>query len=144
MARVVKPHERKSLIAGQSRKGIRELDHKSGLVFSLRHFDPRQGQDFGDWEANQLLAQMLERLRDNCRKQNYSECFDDKFKVYGAIPAKSEFIHPPHVPPDADWASMHVQGLPCVIGHMFQNIFYIVFLDKEHKFWPTNIQQRGK
>jgi hypothetical protein len=40
--------------------------------------------------------------------------------------------------------SMHIKGLPCVAGHMVQNVFYVVFLDKHHKFFPSDIQERGK
>jgi len=37
---------------------------------------------------------------------------------------------------------MHIDGLPCIAGHMVKNVFYLVFLDKEHKFFPTDIQER--
>jgi hypothetical protein len=47
---------------------------------------------------------------------------------------------PRHVPEDAVWASMHVQGKECVAGHIVGNVFYVVFLDKEHDFFPTELK----
>jgi hypothetical protein len=132
----IKPHQRKSLIAGQSQKLVEEIDHEKRLVFSFKDYDPRQGQTFEDWQNEGLLAEALARFQFHCQSR-LTDCFGDSFKRYGRIPAKSDFKHPSHVPPDADWASMHIKGLPCVIGHLFQNIFYVVFLDKDHRFWPT-------
>jgi hypothetical protein len=60
-----------------------------------------------------------------------------RFKRYKSFPPDSEFRHPRHVPADADWYVMHIEGLPCIAGHMVKNVFYLVFLDKNHKFWPT-------
>jgi hypothetical protein len=136
-----KPHDRRSLISGQSRKLVGDLDHDSSLVLSLKHFDSSQGQGFAEWEDEQLLAKMLHCFQNHCRHERYNECFGTTFKRYGEkMSPDSQFKHPAHVPPDADWASMHVQGQPCVIGHMFKNIFYVVFLDKEHAFWPSNLR----
>ena len=55
-----------------------------------------------------------------------------------SFPPESEFYHPKHIAPDIDWASMHIKGKPCVIGYFEDNIFHIVFLDKEHEFWITH------
>jgi hypothetical protein len=52
---------------------------------------------------------------------------------------KTPFLEAPNLmlPLDAIGASMHIKGLPCVIGHMHHHVFYVVFLDKDHKFWPS-------
>src|SRR3954453_9724796 len=134
---VLKPHNKPSLIAGLARKKKDQIDHTRGLVLSFKHFDLRQGQSFSDWEKENLLAEMLGTFHGYCQREDYTHCQDDGFKVYGPFPPRSEFAHPTHVPPDADWASMHIKGKQCVAGHVFKNIFYVVFLDKEHKFWPT-------
>ena len=39
---------------------------------------------------------------------------------------------------------MHIQGKECVIGHVIGQVFYLVFLDCDHKFWPTDLQERNK
>jgi hypothetical protein len=107
------------------------------LCLSFAVFDPTQGQTFEHWSENGLLLKAMHRWREQCRK-SIKECLQEKrFSLYGRFPAMSEFKHPHHIPPDAEWASMHLQGEPCVIGHVIGNVFYVVFFDEEHKFWPV-------
>lgn len=138
----VKPHHKKSLLDNKSQLRTPESTD-SGLLFSFKHFDPRQGQSLHEWQASGLLADALQRFHEHCKTEPFTSCFSDRFKIYGEIPKNSEFSHPDHVPPDASWASMHIKGKPCVVGHLIHNVFYIVFLDSEHKFWPIDIQERG-
>ncbi len=35
---------------------------------------------------------------------------------------------------------MHIQNKECVIGHTLRNVFYVVFLDKEHGFYPSELK----
>jgi hypothetical protein len=109
------------------------------FCLNFKYFDPGQGETFSQWEEAKLLAKTAERWREHSRKK-LEHCLDTRFKRYGAFPAKSEFTHPKGVPPDAVWASMHVQGQECVIGHIHYNVFYVVFLDRHHKFWPTELK----
>lgn len=136
-----KPHERQSLIVGQAQKKLKDVDHEHGLVFSFKHLDRNQGQSFEDWEANGLLSDMLNTFMGFCQRDNHLQCRGKSFTVYGAFPSKSEFTHPPHVPEDAQWARIHIKGKPCIGGHVFRNIFYVVFLDRYHQFWKTDLQE---
>ena len=63
-------------------------------------------------------------------------CFSDSFKTYKSFPPHSQYKAPSNVKPDAKWASMHIQGKQCFGGHLEDNVFHIVFLDEDHKFWP--------
>lgn len=60
-------------------------------------------------------------------------------KIYGAnIPPKSKFFLPNHLPEDTEWASIRIQGKERIIGFVERGfIFQIVFLDKEHLFFPS-------
>jgi hypothetical protein len=129
----------KGLLSGQANKA--GIDPTATLALCLKHFDPNQTQKFEDWEAEKLLSKMLKKIQgySGC---HYLQCFNPKFKQYKSFPPTSEFKHPAHVPQDADWYVMHIEGLPCIAGHMVKNLFYLVFLDKDHKFWPSNIQNR--
>jgi hypothetical protein len=129
-----------SLLAGQGQARIADLETSKSLVFSFKHFDPRQGECWEDWQNEKLLARMCERFREHCLTEPFTKCFGERFKQYGPLPTNSRFRHPPHVPQDAVWTSMHIKGEPCVIGHMIRNVFYIVFLDKEHVFYPTTLK----
>lgn len=106
------------------------------FCLNFKNFDASQGQTFGDWEKAGLLSLALERWREHC-KQSLQQCKGSKFKVYGSFPPNTAFKHPKHVPPDAQWASMHIQGKECVAGHVIGDVFYVVFLDSEHQFWIT-------
>jgi hypothetical protein len=127
--------DRRNPIEGQAEpiKGKPALE-----LFSLnfKYFDSTQGQSFSEWERDGLLSKAVDRWCQHSRKK-LRQCFDSRFKPYDYFPPKSEFKHPKHVPPDAEWASMHIQGEECVVGHVHHNVFYVVFLDRHHKFWPT-------
>jgi hypothetical protein len=138
----IKPHQRRSLIAGQSKKRLADVQHDMGLVFSLKHFDVNQGQSFSEWESAQLLADMMTKFHGFCQRDSHIECRGESFTVYGNFPQNSKFKYPALVPEDAEWARIHIKGKPCVAGHIFRNIFYIVFLDKNHDFWPIDLQER--
>lgn len=87
-------------------------------------------------EQEGLLVNMLNTLRDYCQK-TMEENKSKSFKEYGYFPPKSKFEHPKHVPEDVSWASLHLCGRACLGGHIVENIFYVVFLDKDHEFWLT-------
>jgi hypothetical protein len=42
-----------------------------------------------------------------------------------------------HIIEDAEWASLHIKGKERIAGHIIGNVFYVVFLDKDHRFWRT-------
>lgn len=77
---------------------------------------------------------------------------------YDSFPKKSEFVHPPHVPHDVTWARFRLGNKVRLIGFVLPedvcrskskvstngnfypydpNTFYVVFLDKNHKFYLT-------
>ena len=117
------------------RKGIKE----PLVVLSFKDFDRNQGQSFSEWQDAKLLALAIEKLREVCQYSVAQLLQQQIVKVYTKVsfPPYSSFTHPKHVPPDIDWASMHIQGKPCVIGYFEDNIFHVVFLDKDHEFWKT-------
>ena len=129
--------QRPNLLSGQSNL---KQDIPDGLVvFNFKFLDPQQGQSFRDWEEQKLLSQALDVFK-NYSSQKMSSAFSQRFKCYPDFPENTDFTHPRHVPEDAHWASMHLQGKPCVIGHVYGNVFYVVFLDKDHRFCITNLQ----
>ena len=108
--------------------------YEKKFVVSFQYLDRNQGQTFEEWEKEGLLVNMLNTLRDYCQK-TMEENKGPKFKEYGSFPPKTAFKHPKHVPHNASWASLHLNGKTCLGGHIYENVFYVVFLDKEHKFW---------
>jgi hypothetical protein len=115
---------------------IAEKPERKELVFSFKDFDHTQGQTFSQWEKSALLNVMLEKLKEYSRK-TVMEAQKASFTIYGSFPLNSRFRHPAHITNDAIWASMHIQGKECVAGHLVGNVFYVVFLDKDHLFWVS-------
>lgn len=136
MASWVKPGTKPNPLRGQADIQLKPIPNDV-ICFSFAHLDQSQGQTLEEWEAAQKLSQMLTRFRHHGIKR-ISECFHpDTFKAYKQFPPRSDFKHPGSVPPDARWASMHLSGKVCVAGHIVQNIFFVVFLDQDHRFWIT-------
>ena len=126
------------------KRDFKEIETRQGrkdplIVLSFKNFDINQGQSFADWQADELLALALEKLRALCEYTIPQATNNGLLKIYTKVPfpPESGFVHPKHIPQDIDWSSMHIGNKPCVIGYFEDNIFHIVFLDKDHEFWIT-------
>lgn len=109
------------------------------ILFSFKDFDLTQGQSFSDWEKEELLSIMCDKLK-SISELNMLEAIQQKIiKRYGNFPPITDFIHPKHVAEDVTWAVItSLKGQKGrIAGHIIDNVFYIVFLDKEHRFWVT-------
>jgi len=131
--------ERPNLLSGQS--ALKENIQDGLILFNFKFLDANQGQSFEEWEEEKLLSKTFELFR-NYSSQKMASAFDDRFKCYKNFPPaeKTEYTHPRHVPEDAVWSSMHLMGKECVIGHIYRNVFYVVFLDKDHRFYITELK----
>src|SRR5690606_8691622 len=119
----------------ETRQGRKE----SLIVLSFRDFDRNQGQSFEEWEREELLALAVSKLRELCQLTVGQATAQQIIRPYTKVdfPQESGFVHPKHVLPNVTWCSMHIQGKECVIGYFEDNVFLIVFLDKDHEFWKT-------
>jgi len=128
----------KKLAVGQKKKTI---------SFCFSKLDVNQGQKIPEWEALGLLSQFIARTQQIAAYEYDQALAQQMIKQYTQVgfPPKSEFTEPKHVTPQY-WAVIHItaNSKEVVAGFLEDNVFYIVFLDKDHKFWPTNIQNRGK
>jgi hypothetical protein len=112
------------------------------LIFSFKDFDIKQvppGQNYDNWQEDKLLAYMLQKFGHICTL-NIVEAQQQKvLKLYGDFPTKTDFKAPQHITDDVNWAViMDIKGQKGrVAGHIIDNIFYVVFLDKEHRFYIT-------
>ena len=123
----------------RKRKGLtyRSGEPKKLIVFSLKDFDINQGQSFKDWEKDEILSNLMTRLRE-VSSFTVTEAQQNKIlTIYGDFPDRTNFQHPKHIPDGVNWAVISIQGKERVAGYLDDNVFYIVFLDKDHKFWIT-------
>lgn len=129
--------------------------------FNFHYMDFSQaGQTFQDWEDGKQLAKLLDKLKNYCEKPlkhwQYQKIGSGKkrgniLEIYGKFPNKSDFNHPKHVPHEALWARFRLEWDARLIGFVIPyeyhgrhhgrtkeyydcNTFYLVFLDKDHKF----------
>lgn len=117
-------------------------ENKTGnFKISLAYFDPAPmyASSFHDWQKSGLLSKAMETLQGFCKRPLRQQIDGDKFAIYQSFPPsdKTKFEYPKHVPEDAEWARIHINGPAVLIGHIVGNTFYLVFLDKTHKFWLT-------
>ena len=122
-------------------------EKQRGISFSLEKLDRNQGQTLEQWEGDGLLAQLCIRLQQIGQFEATSALAQQFIKQYTQVgfPPNSNFTEPLHVSPST-WGVIHItpNSKEVVAGYLENDVFYIVFLDKEHDFWPTNIQNRGK
>ena len=108
---------------------------------SFQYLDTTQkyGSGFKDWQRDGLLSAAMETLAGYCKRPLLDQLDGDKFTIYGDFPPHGYtlFEHPVHVPQDANWGRIHVTGVAILVGHILSDTFYIVFLDKTHKFQLT-------
>ena len=128
--------------------------------FSFLDTSQSAGQKFADWQNTQLLK-LLDKLTYYCKeslsywkKQSIGKGKWHILEVYDNFPYKSDFSHPKHVPHQALWARFRLEKKRRLIGFVIPleysdkeqgnsgfrfdcNTFYVVFLDKDHRFYKT-------
>lgn len=130
------------------------LDVKGKLSFSFKYFDGSQaaGQDFKDWTDKQK-QELLEKLRDYSR-ENKKYWQNQRvgggglhiLEIYGNFPRNTDFTYPKHVPDGVKWARFRMESAMRLVGFFVSeesareyglstDVFYIVFLDKDHRFY---------
>lgn len=121
------------ILKGQSETSISDRYCENFRV-SFEYLDKSQGQTFKDWEQEGLLSKMNDTLASYCKEPIHAK-HGKKFKEYGEFPSKSGFAHPQHVAQDVNWSALHITGKAVLGGFISGNTFFVVFLDKEHRFW---------
>lgn len=116
-------------------------DYDKKIVFSFKDFDDSQGagQSYCDWQKEKLLSEMLKHFEEICKWSIVEAISNNKLSIYSKFPLNTDFKKPKHIADDVKWAAIKdVKGQKHrVIGHVMDNVFYVVFLDKDHRFWLT-------
>jgi hypothetical protein len=128
--------QRKNGELEQKKEGLKKLQK---IVFGTSLLDNSQGQDYENWEIESILSKALSTLQGLCSMTMNEAKQQQIIKEYTSeIPEGSAFEYPKHISEDINWASIRVQGKVRIIGFVEENyIFQIVFLDKEHEFYPS-------
>lgn len=131
----------KITIRHKQKPSVNDSDRIANFKISFQYLDTTQkyGSTFKDWQHSGLLSFAMETLHGYCCSPLLQQIDGDKFAIYGSFPPKEKtlFEFPKNVPEDANWARIHINGSAVVIGHVVGDTFYVVFLDKTHKFFLT-------
>ncbi len=113
------------------------------MVFSFKDFQYNQqippGYSYSQWQESKLLAYMLDKFGFICNMNRIEAVQEGYIKVYDHFPVNSKFTNPFIYDNDLQWAVvMNIKGQkPRVVGYIKDNIFFVVFLDGDHIFYPT-------
>lgn len=136
-----KKEKQKSTIQStlETKRSVHDSSENFKVSFQFIDTSQKYGSTYKDWQKEGLLAKMLECLSGYCCSTLLTQVDGNKFTIYGNFPPKEKtlFTFPEFVPEDANWARIHINGTAIIVGHIVRDTFYIVFLDKTHKFWLT-------
>lgn len=139
--------KRKPTFFNKNKESVKDELRTSNFNISFQYLDTTQkfGSSFKDWQAVGLLSHAMDTLHGYCCSPLMKQVDGTKFTIYGSFPSKDKtmFEYPQHVPEDANWARIHINGSAVIVGHIVGDTFYVVFLDKTYKFWLTK-KETGK
>lgn len=126
---------------------IREQGKRSAFIrkernitFSLSKHIKAEGESIKEWNDLGLLEKLFLRMKYIGQHSVHIVKQMKWIKEYTKVsfPPDSLFSEPKHVS-NVVWAVMHLtdDSKEVVVGFIENDIFYIIFLDKEHNFWPS-------
>ena len=111
------------------------------LSFNFKDFDESQcppGQKLDDWEKEKRLSVLMKKFIE-ISKCNIIEAQQQHLvKIYGQFPKNSKFSVPKFIQGEVQWGTIQRIGgqKPRLAGYIIGSVFYPVFLDKDHLFFP--------
>lgn len=136
----------KSSVLPERKAGVRSerpvAEETTLLTLNFKDFDFAQcppGQTLAEWERKAWLSKLMEKFIQISSK-TYAEATQEKMlKIYGAFPVHSHFKFPAHIHGDVRWGTIQRIGgqKPRLAGYIIGSTFYPVFLDMEHRFYPS-------
>jgi hypothetical protein len=108
------------------------------ITFTFKDFDKflEPGQTFKQWKDANLILNLFDILVEYSDR-TIPEAKKGKLTTYGKWPPDSQFPCPTHLDKTLDWGTIRIQGKERIAGYRTDSVFHIVFLDKDHLFWPS-------
>lgn len=106
----------------------------------FKNIDIAPAQSINTWKAEDRIFDMLLALKDI--SSNHATIVQtSRLTLYEEYPSKdkNEFTLPENLPSDIKWGTIqNIGGQKArIAGFLKDNIFYLVYLDKNHRFWIT-------
>lgn len=117
-------------------------DDLSMLSFNFKDFDFNQcppGQTLEMWQKDKMLDKLMTKFIEVCSCTRPEAEQKGLLKVYGDFPINSQFEVPRHIEGEVVWGTIRRIGgqKPRLAGYIIGSVFYPVFLDKDHLFYPS-------
>lgn len=113
------------------------------ISFSFSKHIKAEGQSIEEWDELKLLKPLLLRIKNIGQHTTLTVRQKKWIKEYHKVdfPPDSGFTEPKHVV-GVTWAVMHLtdNSKEVVVGYIEDDVFYIIFLDKYHIFWPSKLK----
>ncbi|WP_237275017.1 hypothetical protein [Tenacibaculum ovolyticum] len=133
---------------GQGQKGRHGSKREPKVVLSFEFLDIQQGQTFKQWGDNKDLLKLQElgqRLNKLTIGQSLAQQIIIQYDIEDGrkwdknnMPKVSKWKYPNTVArTDIPWSKIELGRKLRVIGYLESNIFYVVFLDNNHQFFPS-------
>lgn len=135
----------KSVNRGEETRTAKLSVQDNYISVSFRYFQNTEeypAQSLAQWEQDGDLLDMVNSLV-YITQHNISELQSTKkMTLYHSFPDKevNEFTLPSSLSHDENWGTIRKVGgqKARVAGFLRDNIFYVVYLDKEHKFYKSS------
>ena len=128
---------------------IQSMADKITFNFKFFHSGVKSGQSFEDWQREEILADLNNKLKDYSGKTILELQQDRTLEIYTEYPKGAKFTLPAILASvNIKWARLRITGRRRLIGFFHKlddiervgankNTFYVVFLDKNHDFAPS-------
>lgn len=124
-----------------SKSAAKTTDRFISVSFKYFHDVDDVGQSVNTWKADGSLPDLIEKLVYLTSNGITKVISDGVFTNYTRFPevAVNDFRCPDGISSDEDWGVIKNIGgqKRRVAGFLRDNVFYIVFFDKEHRFWKS-------
>ena len=118
------------------------ISDKIAFNFKFFTYGADSGQSFEEWQRDDLF---IVGAWDDVLEIGIELLQDKTLEIYSEYPKGSKFTQPPMLTSaQIEWCRLRLTGRRRLIGFFYKvsdvsykNIFYIVFLDKNHDFAPS-------
>jgi hypothetical protein len=113
------------------------------IVFSYKDLDQTQPKNSPEtieiWGKKNLLSSLFKIQIEISRLTKIEAIKFGIISIYNNFPEYSDFFIPIHIQENVEWAVIkNIGGQKSrIAGYFIENVFHIVFLDENHRFWIT-------
>lgn len=116
------------------------------VVVSYIYLDRSQGQTLEKWDQTKGRLLRWENIIQRLNTLTVAQALQSRTIIpYNDLdtddhnmPKKSKWKYPEHLRnKEITWCKIVIMQLVRVIGFLEDNVFYVVFLDEKHEFYPT-------